>query len=163
MIKKITSIALIAIAFVFTSAWTSIEVPSPKEVVLENEFDFSRTEIFSAYNDCAGEIIDYELNVRDWGTIVIYDDGSMHQNFHYNYFNSTGVGQTTGITYRYKGAGHFNINSSVGAVVVITQQTNLTGQGMGLVNRLKADFNVVTNANGDVVVERISIFITECI
>lgn len=162
MIKKTMSIAFIAIVFVFASGWTFIDVPSPKEVILEDEFDYSRTETFTDFDDCAGEYIDYVLNIRDWGTVVQYDDGSQHLNFHFNYYNSTGIGQTTGNTYRFIGAGHFNINSIAGSAVVITQQANMTGQGMGVVSKLKSDLNVVTNANGDVVVLRIGDFTTEC-
>ena len=162
MIKKIMSIALVAIVFVFTSGFTLDNVSAKKVVVFEGEYDDETTYTGSIYDECAGEVIDYVINETAFGTVVIYDDGSIHQNFHYNYYNSSGVGQTTGKTYHFIGAGHFNINGNVGEVVVITQQANMIGQGMGVVSKFKADLNIVTNANGEVVVERIGDQTTEC-
>jgi len=161
MKNKIMSVALIAIVFVIVSGFTVNNVPAKKVVLIEFEFDNSNTYTDSEWNDCAGEWIDYVINLQDWGTVVLYDDGSLHQNFHYNYYNSTGVGQTTGKTYHYTGSGNYNINANQGQITVMTQRANMTAQGMGLVSKFKRNVNIVVNANGELVVDYDE-FIDEC-
>ena len=160
MKKKMMSVALIAIVFVFASGFT-FDVPEKKVIILEDEFNETLTLVITQYNACSGEVVDYVLNVKNWGTVVIYDDFSVHQNFHYNYFNSGGVGQTTGKTYHCTGAGSWNINTNVGSAFAMTQTGNVTCQGMGLLSHFKGDMKIITNANGEVVVTNDNFF-EEC-
>jgi hypothetical protein len=149
MKKKLLSIMLIGFIAFFASSWTFVK--GPKTVVFQSAFDNSSPISGTQFNPCAGELIDFSGNVHDWGTYVMYSDGSVHQNWHYNYSNFSGVGQTSGKTYQFTGAGHFNINSNVGSVNVIVQHGNVIGQGMGLVSKFKADLHSTVNANGQLV------------
>jgi len=149
MKKTLLSFALIGIIAFMASSWTFIETPAQKTVVFELEWDDTFEISGSYYDDCAGEVIDFSGTMNDMGTFTLYDDGSGHANFHYNYLSVSGTGQTSGKTYHFTGAGHLNDNFNSGDAFTVIQRGNLTGQGMGIVSKFKVSVHMTFNANGE--------------
>ena len=99
-------------------------------------------------NPCGGEAILITGTAKLTGWIWTDANGGYHAAAHYNLQDVSGVGETTGATYRLTGTSE-NTTLDVGAGVFINTATyNFVGEGQAQGWMLRSSFLLVRNANG---------------
>jgi hypothetical protein len=163
MKKQLLSMLLIGTFAIIASSWTIDNSPLPKQIVFMVDFDedVDVSTLPAETNPCNGEMVDFTGTIHYNGTFVLYDDGSGHLQYHGNFQNVKGIGQTTGDSYQWVGAINQSINSNaVGVMSVSSLQQCKHKGGSDYIFKLNEHFTY--NANGELTAER-SIESEECV
>lgn len=149
MKNKLLSIALIGIIAFLASGWTVLNAPAPKTILFEIEYhdfiDYSET----IDNSCAGEVIDWSGKIHRKAKVIVYDDGTLEVDGHYNNQGVKGVGQTTGKKYQWSSTANIKLEAFVGLPEHVVQHGNITTKG-GLVSKTSRNMHMTINGNGEI-------------
>lgn len=134
----------------------------------------------SLWNDCTEEMVDLEGNFRTMVHVNIDGNGIPHVNSKTGFMNTSGVGQSSGLKYRWVGSGeecnapqcigdrivniHCNPVLCPDGVVVFTGlvRQRLISQGNAEDIVVSAFFHITLNANGDIPVVNQDFLNIEC-
>jgi len=155
MKNKFLSLALIGIITVISTSWTAIKSPAPKEIVMMIDFDqnVDMADFGPEPNPCNGELVDYTGTIHYVGNFILYDDGSVHLQYHGNFRNVKGIGQVTGDSYKWVGALNQSTNGNVGSTMTVSSLQQCKHKG-GSDYKFKWVEHFTINANGDITSEK---------
>ena len=147
---KINKAVKEALALLAAITLTTIGAATANAASVTNTFQAVN---FIIFDDCTGENILFTGKVHDTENITMNPNGSFHLTITENFAGVQGVGQTTGMIYRFPGAVSITENLTAAQEETETLTQNLISLGSASNEQARVLLHITVNANGVVTVD----------